>query len=123
MRIRCLLQTQEPACGFFADWAARHGHSWECTVVPRADELPPQSALDCLVVLGGPMSVWQETRFPWLRKEKEYLERLITAGTPVLGICLGAQLVADVLGARTYRGPHSEVGWFSVESTPEARDT
>ena len=123
MRIHCLLQTEEPACEFFAGWAAKHGHQWECTAVPRAHQLPPRSSLDYLVVLGGPMSVWQEARFPWLRTEKAYLENLIAAGTPVLGICLGAQLIADVLGARTYRGPHSEVGWFTVESTPESRDT
>ncbi len=123
MRIHCLLQTEEPACEFFAAWAAQHGHRWECTVVPRTHELPPQSSFDHLVVLGGPMSVWEEARHPWLRTEKAYLERLIGAGTPVLGICLGAQLIADVLGARTYRGPHSEVGWFPVESTSESRDT
>ena len=123
MRIHCLLQTQEPACGFFPQWAARHGHSWQCTVAPRSDGFPSRSELDCLVVLGGPMSVWQEDRYPWLREQKRYLESLIEAGTPILGICLGAQLVASVLGAKTYRGPHSEVGWFSVESTPEVKDT
>ncbi len=123
MRIHCLLQTEEPACGFFPEWAVGHGHVWECTVVPRADELPKASELDCLVVLGGPMSVWQDQRYPWLSKQKRYLEKLIAAGKPVLGICLGAQLVADVLGARAYRGRHNEVGWFTVESTPESRDT
>ncbi len=123
MRIHCLLQTDEPACGFFPEWAAGRGHVWDCTAVPGADELPKASELDYLVVLGGPMSVWQDQRYPWLSKQKRYLEKLITAGKPVLGICLGAQLVADVLGARVYRGPHSEVGWFTVESTPESRDT
>lgn len=123
MRVHCLLQTEEPACAFFTEWAARRGHSWACTVAPRADEFPKRSELDYLVVLGGPMSVWQDQRYPWLSKQKRYLETLIEAGTPVLGICLGAQLLAEVLGARTYRGPHNEVGWFPVESTLESRDT
>ncbi len=69
------------------------------------------------------MSVWHETRYPWLTREKKYLEKMIAAGTPVLGICLGAQLLAEVLGGRAYRGPYNEIGWFALESTLESRDT
>ncbi len=69
------------------------------------------------------MSAWQEQRYPWLAREKRYLARFIAGGKPVLGICLGAQLLADVLGARTYQGPHKEIGWFELESARESLDT
>jgi GMP synthase-like glutamine amidotransferase len=67
------------------------------------------------------MSVWEEDRHPWLTAEKRLMEALIAAGKPILGICLGAQMLADVLGARTYRGENMEIGWHRVEATPESR--
>jgi len=66
------------------------------------------------------MSVWEEARHPWLKDEKRLIASVIDAGRPVLGICLGAQLLADVLGARTYRGPHREIGWLDVGGTAAA---
>jgi len=67
------------------------------------------------------MSVWHERLHPWLALEKRYLARAIDGGKPVLGICLGAQILADILGARTYKGPHKEIGWFELETTRESR--
>lgn len=67
------------------------------------------------------MSVWEAERHPWLSDEKRLIESLIESGKPVLGICLGAQLLAAVLGAHVYRGGQQEVGWFPVRSVPEAR--
>ncbi len=122
MRIHCLLNAENPGT-YFPTWAASHGHSWECSLVPERGALPSLSEADCLVVMGGPMSAWEEGRHPWLSEEKRYLEKFIGAGKPVLGVCLGAQLIAEVLGARVYRGPHQEIGWFPVESTPEASQT
>jgi GMP synthase (glutamine-hydrolysing) len=82
--------------------------------------LPDPDELDCLVVMGGPMSAWEEREHPWLRSEKRLIEHMIELGKPLLGICLGAQLVADVLGARIYRGARQEIGWFTLEATGEA---
>jgi GMP synthase-like glutamine amidotransferase len=61
-------------------------------------------------------------RFPWLVAEKRILQDAVAAGAAVLGICLGAQLMAEALGARVYRNPHPEIGWFPVHKAPEARD-
>jgi len=122
MRIHCLQHGENPGRTYLDDWVVRHRHTWECTIVPPDGKLPPLAGLDCLVVLGGPMSVWEEERHPWLSTEKRFVEACIEAGRPVLGICMGAQLLASVLGARTYRGAHKEIGWFNVETTPEARN-
>ncbi len=67
------------------------------------------------------MSAWHEHRCPWLTREKQLLESFIRADKPVVGICLGAQLLADVLGARTYSGANPEIGWFPLESTTASR--
>ncbi len=122
MRIHCLQHSENPGHTHLDDWALRRGHAWTCTILPPDGELPRLATVDCLIVVGGPMSVWEEQRHPWLRTEKRFVEACIKSGRPVLGICLGAQLLADVLGARTYKGPHKEIGWFDVETTPEGRN-
>ena len=91
------------------------------TVVPLVSKLPGPAEADCLVVLGGPMSVWEKESHPWLEGEKHAIASFIEAGRPVLGICLGAQLLADVLGAATYAGPLPEVGWHRVRAAAESR--
>lgn len=79
--------------------------------------LPDPAACDLVVAMGGPMSVNDEAGFPWLRPEKEFLAAAIGRGAAVLGVCLGAQLIASSLGARVYRNPEPEIGWFPVETT------
>jgi len=80
------------------------------------DPTPPTAErLDLVVSMGGPMSANDEKLIPWLRQEKELLQRTIEAGVPVLGICLGAQLIAAALGARVYRNVGREIGWFPVD--------
>lgn len=121
MRIHCLQHSHLGGEIYLPIWAAEKGHDWTSSIVPTAPSLPAEDDLDCLVVLGGPMSAWEEGRHSWLTAEKRLLESLIEVGKPVLGICLGAQLLADVLGARTYAGDHQEIGWHRVEATLESR--
>jgi GMP synthase (glutamine-hydrolysing) len=85
--------------------------------------LPAQDALDWLVVMGGPMNIYEEERYPWLVAEKRFIAQVVEAGKTVLGICLGAQLIADVLGAPIVKGPHPEIGWFPVIRDPAADHT
>lgn len=75
-----------------------------------------------LIVLGGAMGLHEVEKFPFLKAELQFVERTITAGRPVLGICLGAQMIAQVLGARVYAGERREVGWGTVTLTDDAAD-
>jgi len=81
------------------------------------DVLPKVDGLDLVVVMGGPMSVNDEGSLPWLRPEKEFIRNAVQRGVPMLGICLGVQLIASALGARVYRNAHKEIGWFPIMST------
>lgn len=82
-------------------------------------ELPPDAAaFDFLVVLGGPMNVDEESQYPWLAGEKKVIREALAAGKPVLGLCLGAQLMAVALGGAVTRNAHREIGWWPVEKLP-----
>ncbi len=86
----------------------------------ESTHLPPLDDVDLLIVLGGPMSINDEKRYPWLVQEKQFIRRCIEAGKSVLGICLGAQLIANAMGARVYRHDRKEIGWFPVQAVPQA---
>ena len=100
-------------------WATGGGHRLSATHLYRGEPLPAVDEIDMLVVMGGPMSVHDEGVFPWLRREKQFIEATIAGDKIVLGICLGAQLIAQGLGAKVYVNRLKEIGWFAVELTPE----
>ncbi len=103
------------------DWASKRGDTVEATHLYRGEQLPDDiSSFDFLVVMGGPMNVYQHRDYPWLPLEKHFIRAVIDSGKPVLGICLGAQLIADVLGARVFQNAQVEIGWFPVEFDPGA---
>lgn len=103
----------------FRTWAEDRGHIVTGTHVYRGDEFPNMDAFDCLLVMGGPMGVHEEDAHPWLGAEKKLIKEAIQNDTTVIGVCLGAQLVADVLGADVYEHEHTEIGWFPVSRTAE----
>jgi GMP synthase-like glutamine amidotransferase len=86
-------------------------------------ELPAPDELDLLVVMGGPMSVNDQAAYPWLAQETQFVRGAIEAGKSVLGVCLGAQLIASSLGARVYPNRHKEIGWFPVHGIPQTDDS
>jgi GMP synthase (glutamine-hydrolysing) len=85
------------------------------------ENLPSVGEFDWLIIMGGPMSVSDELLYPWLRDEKKLIFQAIEQQKVVVGICLGAQLIADVLGARVRRNDHREIGWFPIHKTPETK--
>ncbi len=101
------------------EWAKRNGHAFTRVQVYK-DELPLLGGFDWLVVMGGPMSVHDEAKYPWLKAEKRFIRQSIATGKIVLGICLGAQLVAEALGADVRKNEEKEIGWYPVRLTPEA---
>jgi GMP synthase-like glutamine amidotransferase len=106
--------------GSISQWANNHGHSIRRTRLYDDSSLPSLKSMDWLIVMGGPMNVHDHHKFPWLEQEKKYIEQAILAGKVVLGVCLGAQLIANVLGAEVRRNEFKEIGWFLVQKTKEA---
>ena len=91
------------------------------TVRPdRGEPLPDWRPFHAILAMGGPMSVNDEPRLPWLRDEKRLVQEAVRAGVPYLGACLGAQLLAAALGARVYPGPRPEFGVYPVHTTADA---
>ncbi len=94
---------------------AERGVARQVVRIDLGEAVPPTlDGHDALVVMGGPMGVYEADRFPHLRDELRLIERAIAAGKPVLGICLGSQLIAAALGARVAPGPSKEIGWYEV---------
>jgi GMP synthase-like glutamine amidotransferase len=79
--------------------------------------LPKLDHLTHLVILGGPMNVYEEDRYPFLREEDLFIKEAIQRGKSILGICLGAQLIAKALGAKVFKAPVKEIGWYDVSLT------
>ncbi len=106
---------EDPGC--ILDWAKTNGHPLTGTRLFAGEKLPSLEEPGALMIMGGSMSAGDEARHPFLVEEKRFIAKSLKKRTPLLGICLGAQLLADVLGARVYRGDHTEIGWFNVRFT------
>lgn len=106
--------------GSIKSWLETAGYRITGTQFYKSANLPDPDAIDLLVVMGGPMSVNDENEFRWLVPEKQFIRAVIKSGTPVLGICLGCQLIANAMGARVYKSVTKEIGWFPIYGVPSA---
>jgi len=123
MRIHYLQHVAFENLAAIEPWAKTGRHRLSVTRFHENDSLPPMDVFDWLIVLGGPMNVYEEDKYFWLTDEKRFIEKAVRQGKRVLGICLGAQLIAAVLGARVRRNPEKEIGWFPVERVETRRET
>jgi len=120
MRIHYLQHVPFEGLGNIENWALAKGHQISGTQLYNNEPLPEPEEFDWLIVMGGPMNIYEEDMFPWLAREKIFIRDAIDAGKIVLGVCLGAQLIASVLGAKIHRNQYPEIGWFDVRLTDAA---
>lgn len=115
MRIHHLQHVTFEGLGSMESYFLQREHELSSTHFYLGDSTPSIQEFDWLIVMGGPMVVYDELQYPWLTEEKAFILRSIDAGKVVLGICLGAQLIADTLGAKVFKNEHREIGWFPIE--------
>ena len=121
MKVTVLQHVEHEGPGLVATVAGERGHEVDVVRLDRGDALPDADELQALVVLGGPFAADDDDGHPFLPAERELLAAAVRAGTPVLAVCLGAQLMALALGGSLRRDAVTEVGFGHVELTHEGR--
>lgn len=106
--------------GLVAEWAKTRGYQLDSFLAKEA--LPAASDYDLLVLMGGPMGVYDGAEFPWIETQRRWLKQAIESGVAILGFCLGAQFIADAYGAEVYKGKAGrEIGYFPIQATAAAQ--
>ena len=101
-------------------WAEDSGHEVSGTKIYAGERLSGKADFDLLLLLGGEMNIYEEDRYPWLKEEKRFIRKVMDGEKTVLGICLGAQLIADLLGGTVHKNRYREIGWHEVKLTAAA---
>lgn len=123
MHIHYIQHQEKESCGSIRTWAEKNGHSLTNTRMYKGENLPGNFDFDLLIVLGGSMDVHEQIKYPWLKEEIQFLKEIINHGSKVLGICLGAQLMAASMGAKVKKCPQKEIGWFPVHLTEAGKQS
>ncbi len=120
LSIHTLMHVPFEGLGCMEQWISKNNHSLSFTRFYEKYRLPNVDDMDWLIVMGGPMGVYDESQYPWLTVEKKLIQKAIDNGKTVIGICLGSQLIAEVLGAKVYPNKQKEIGWFDVKLSDSA---
>ena len=123
MHIHILQHASFEGLGSIGSWLSQRGARVTCTRLFESEPLPELKGIDLVIALGGPMSVNDEEQYPWLREAKRFIAEAISSDKAVLGICLGSQLIANVLGSRVYPCEEKEIGWFPIQGEPSTPGT
>ncbi len=116
MRVHYLQHVPFEGLGSIKPWLEAKEYEVTQTRFYESTDLPDTKGIDLLVIMGGPMSVNDEDKYPWLVPEKQFVREVIESGKPVLGICLGAQIIASSMGARVFPNPVKEIGWHRIHA-------
>nr|WP_321241214.1 amidotransferase [uncultured Tolumonas sp.] len=122
MRVFVLQHVPFEELGNIQPWLTQHNAEVHYCRLYANEPLPEVVDVDLLIVLGGPMSVNDESHYPWLVAEKTFLAQAIAVEKPIVGICLGAQLIASCQGARIYSNYAKEIGWFDITAVAASGD-
>ncbi len=120
MEIHCIQHVAFETPAHLLVWAERNGHNLNIQLMENTTDFPDHKDFDFLIIMGGPMGVQDEDIYPWLNLEKAFIQESIQANKYILGICLGAQILAEVLGGKVSRNPEKEIGWFPLQKTDNA---
>ncbi len=123
MRFHYLQHVPFENLAYVETWLQTKNIIFSRTALFESQRLPEQNDFECLIVMGGPMGACDENKYSWMKAEKIFIEQAIRNKKIVIGICLGAQLIADVLGAKVYKNQYKEIGWFPVRKTKEPDKT
>lgn len=121
MRVLVIMHMENEGPGVFGDLLAEAGAEVRTVRLHLGDALPAVGEIDAALSMGGPMNVYEEAQYPFLRDETRFLQEAAARGLPVLGICLGAQMIAKAAGAAVTKNPVQELGWETVTLTDEGR--
>jgi GMP synthase-like glutamine amidotransferase len=121
VRIHAVQHVPFEGLGHIGQWIADQRHSLTLTRLYAGETLPRPEAFDRLVIMGGPMNIYEDDRYPWLAGERAWIREAIDAGKSAVGICLGAQLLADALGSPVVAGREKEIGWWPITLTEEGK--
>lgn len=117
MRAHYLQHVAFEGLGSIENWLVTNNYQISSTRFFELPVFPAVEDIDLLIIMGGPMSVNDEHELPWLIAEKKFVKAVIDAGKAVLGICLGAQMIANVMGSRVYLNSQKEIGWFPITAS------
>src|SRR5215471_5921833 len=115
MRVHFIQHVYFENPGHLLEWAKEKSYSTSFTKTFENISFPNLNDFDLLVIMGGPMGVYDEEKFPWLKQEKQFIKDSIAANKKVLGICLGSQLIAEALGVKVYPNKEKEIGWWPIK--------
>lgn len=123
MRVQIIKHIDFEGPGYIYDYMIQKGYAVDIKLMSHDLVLPEVKDFDFLILMGGPMGAYDQAIYPWLHTEKKFIASAIETGKKVLGVCLGCQLLADVLGAKVYPGPYREFGWYPVTLTNDGENS
>ncbi len=122
MKAHCIQHVPFEGMAAIETWLVKQHFEISYTRFFESDKLPSLHDIDWIIIMGGPMSVNDEREFSWLNPEKNFIRQCVEKGKVVVGICLGAQLIANALGAKVYRNTQKEIGWLPIQKIKSTKN-